>query len=82
MLQRKLNAKSKNEALARAELQTKMDALKAGKIPKPYKKIIDEKSKRNFTSKETFIKNKDLAEEYKNRSYLSKELYADMAPPA
>lgn len=82
LLQRKLNAKSKNEALARAELQQKMDALKAGKIPKPYKKIIDEKSKKNFTSKEAFIKNKELAEEYKNRSYVSKEIHADFAPPA
>ena len=56
MLQRKLNAKSKNEAAARMEYQMKLDRLKKGKVPEEYKDIT-EKSKK-YTSKQAFIENK------------------------
>ena len=56
VLQRKLNAKSKNEAAARMEYQMKLDRLKKGKVPEEYKDIT-EKSKK-YTSKQAFIENK------------------------
>jgi hypothetical protein len=36
ILQRKLNARSKNEAVARQELAEKFDKLKSGIVPKEY----------------------------------------------
>ena len=69
VLQRKLNAKSKNEAAARMEYQMKLDRLKKGKVPEEYKDIT-EKSKK-YTSKQAFIENKQLQKEYENRSYVS-----------
>ena len=41
VLQRKLNAKSKNEAAARMEYQMKLDRLKKGRVPEEYKEITD-----------------------------------------
>ena len=70
VLQRKLNAKSKNEASAREDLQKKMDKLKAGKIPREYKEITD-KGPQKYTSKQAFIQDKNLKEDYQNRSYAS-----------
>ena len=40
LLQRKLNAKSKNQEIARIEVQAKLDALKQGKLPEEYKEIV------------------------------------------
>lgn len=68
VLQRKLNAKSKNEATARQEYQEKLDKLKKGQVPEEYKDITN-KGKKTYTSKKAFIENKGLAREYENRSY-------------
>jgi hypothetical protein len=44
-----------------------MDQLKQGKVPKEYKPFT-QKGEKKFSSKATFIQNKRLEEEYKNRS--------------
>ena len=78
VLQRKLNSKSKNEAAAREELQHKMDKLKSGVIPQEYKEVT-EKGKKTFSSKQAFIKDKHLEQEYKNRSYASLDRQHDIS---
>jgi hypothetical protein len=63
--------KSKNHILAREELRKKQEALSKGKVPSEYKEIIQQK--KTFSSKEAFIKNRDLEEEYKGRSYATQQ---------
>ena len=70
VLQRKLNAKSKNEAAARHEYQSKLDKLKKGEVPEEYKEIT-EQGRKQYTSKQAFIENKHLEREYQNRSYVN-----------
>jgi len=70
LLQRKMNAKSKNEAAAREEVKSKLDALKSGKMPVEYREITTKK--REYTAKQSFIEDKRLEDEYKNRSHVSK----------
>ncbi|CDW76881.1 UNKNOWN [Stylonychia lemnae] len=70
VLQRKLNAKSKNEQAAKEELQAKYEKLKQGKIPDEYKPFA-QKGEKKFVANEAFITNKDLKRQYENRSYVS-----------
>eukprot|EP00347_Sterkiella_histriomuscorum_P001841 403370472 len=73
VLQRKLNAKSKNEIAAKIELQQKYEQLKQGKIPEEYKSVTN-KGEKKFQANEAFIVNKDLKKEYENRSYVSEQV--------
>jgi hypothetical protein len=51
VLQRKLNAKSKNEGIAREEYRSKLEALQRGELPtQEYKEIVHGTGKQ-FTSK-------------------------------
>ena len=50
VLQRKLNAKSKNQAAARQEYQSKLNNLEKGVVPEEYKEITEAKTKQ-YTSK-------------------------------
>jgi hypothetical protein len=70
LLQRKLNSKSKNSEAAKAELQSKMDALKQGQLPEEYKDIV--KPKKKFTSKQAFIENKELEYQYSKGAMIPK----------
>ena len=71
LLQRKLNARSKNETIAREEYRSKLEALQRGELPTPeYKEIVNGAGKQ-FTSKQAFITNKKLEREYQNRSHAS-----------
>ena len=63
LLQRKLNAKSKNQELAKQEVQVKLEALKQGKLPEEYKDIVF--TKKTYTAKQAFILDKDLEQSYK-----------------
>jgi hypothetical protein len=58
LLQRKINARSKNHEIAKQEVQAKLEALKSGKIPNEYKEIVN--PKKTFTAKQAFINNPDL----------------------
>ena len=62
-------SKSKNEISAKIELQKKLEKLESGIVPKEYKDIIHKEKK--FTSKQAFIENKNLKNEYENRSFVS-----------
>ena len=62
-------AKSKNESCAKAELQKKYELLEKGKVPRDTREVI--KREKKFTANEAFIKNKQLKQEYENRSYAS-----------
>ena len=69
LLQRKLNARSKNEGIAREEYKSKLEALQRGQLPtQEYKEIAHGKGKQ-FSSKQAFITNKQLEKEYQNRSF-------------
>ena len=67
-LQRKLNARSKHEAAARAEVQARLAQLKSGAVPAEYRPFTA-KAPRKITANEAFIKNPQLQREYQNRSY-------------
>jgi hypothetical protein len=58
LIQRKINAKSKNQMKAREDYQKKLEQLRNGKLPSEYKEITHKEKK--FTSKEAFIKNRGL----------------------
>jgi len=49
LLQKKLNAKSKNHELAKAEMQEKMEQLRQGHLPEEYREIVHKE--RKFTAK-------------------------------
>ena len=70
MLQRKLNAKSKNEVAAREELHEKLEKLKQGKVPEEYRPFTT-KGVKKYAANEAFIVNKELKKEYENRCYIS-----------
>ncbi len=70
LLQKKLNAKSKNEVAAREELQSKLEKLKKGVVPEEYKAYTNKGTKK-YAANEAFIVNKELKKEYENRCYLS-----------
>ena len=53
LLQKKHNARSNNQEVAKDEVKLKLDALKKGKLPEEYKEIVQ--PKKTFTSKATFI---------------------------
>ena len=55
-----------------------MDKLKSGVIPQEYKEVT-EKGKKTFSSKQAFIKDKHLEQEYKNRSYASLDRQHDIS---
>jgi hypothetical protein len=40
LLQKKINARSKNHEAARVEVQQKLEALKQGRLPEEYKEIV------------------------------------------
>ena len=46
-----------------------MEKLQQGKLPKEYKNIVHKEKK--YTSKQSFLENKELQREYENRSYVS-----------
>ena len=58
-----MNAKSKNAEAAKEELRRKMEQLDKGKLPKEYKDIVH--TKKQFTSKESFINNPHLEDQFK-----------------
>ena len=70
VLQRKLNARSKHEAAARAEVQARLERLKSGQVPAEYRPFTG-KAPRKLTANQAFINNPDLQREYQNRSYAS-----------
>ena len=53
-----------------------MGKLQQGIIPQEYKEVT-EKGKKSFSSKQAFIQDKRLEQEYKNRSYASLDRMAD-----
>ena len=55
-----------------------MDKLKSGKIPQEYKEIT-EKSKKTYSAKQSFIQDKQLKQEYENRSYASMDRPIEMS---
>ena len=61
-MQRKLNAKSKNQDIARDEVREKLDALRSGIIPKEYKEIVTKQ--KIYTSRSAFIEDPSLQKTY------------------
>lgn len=62
LIQRKLNAKSKNQDAAREEVREKLNALRSGALPQEYKEIVQQK--KTYTARQKFIEDPNLEKTY------------------